>query len=76
MKAPLKWGWGQQSVKQASRQAELLMNWGARLLLRKNPQLLACTPPTLFQVLPVGSALCKLSGLFALPCLDVLSGGV
>lgn len=36
------------------------------MLLRKNPQLLASTPPTPFQVLPVGSALHKLSGLRAL----------
>lgn len=62
--------------KPACRQAEPPMNWDTRLLLRKNPQLLACTLPTAFQVLPVGSALHKLSGLHALPCPGMLSEGV
>lgn len=52
------------------------MNWDTRLLLRKNPQLLATTPPTPFQVQPMGSILCKLSGLLAVPCPGVPSGGV
>lgn len=53
-----------------------LMNWGTRLLLRKNPQLFATTLPTPFQVPPVGSILCNLSGLPALPCPGMPSGGV
>lgn len=72
MKAPPGGGW----CKPACKQAEPPMSWGTRLLLRKNPQLLASTPPTRFQVPPVGSKLCKISGLPAPPCLGMPSGAL
>lgn len=46
---------------------------GLQVVIKENHQLLAHTPPTPFQVLPVGSALFKFFRLYALPCLGLLS---
>lgn len=57
----------EEGEEQASSQAGRTTNeLGHQVVIKEKSPTLASTPPTLFQVLPVGSAFCKLSGHHAL----------